>query len=75
MLSKQSFVFLIVADVGFEFTNYTVNEDDNTAEVCIILRNPPPGFDIRLTLVTTEVTASKKVFLQSFLQLYCFCCF
>ena len=48
-----------MAFVGFEFTSYTVNEDDFVAEVCVILANPPPGYDIELEYQSTRVTAGK----------------
>ena len=51
--------FVIVALVGFEFSNYTANEDDGIVDICVILANPPVGFDIELEYQSTRVTAGK----------------
>ncbi len=51
------------AVVGFEEANYTVNETDATAEVCILVFNPPAdealAFNINLEAATREGTAGK----------------
>ena len=51
---------IIVASVGFERTNYTVNEDDGIIEVCVLLRGAQARFNIMLEYVTTRVTAGKS---------------
>ena len=53
----------LVAFVGFERTSYTVNEvneDNGTAEVCVVLGGAQAGFDINLEYETTRVTAGKS---------------
>ncbi len=56
------FYAFLVAVVGFERTNYTVNETDGFVEVCVVVTTPPPTeelvFPIVLRVTGRNVTAT-----------------
>lgn len=47
------FCYLSVVVVGFEQSEYSVNENDGHVEICILVKNPPPNEDLT-TLIVTE---------------------
>ena len=52
------FLNFIVAFVGFESSNYTVNESDGTVEVCVVVTNPPEGTPLIFRIITQHLTRS-----------------
>ncbi len=51
-------MYFIVVLVGFESSSYTVNENDGTVEVCIVVTNPPAEAPLIFRIITQHLTRS-----------------